>query len=506
MIVPPASPKGAERLVIRLEAHGEFYGFICLSSRDPDHFNDEVLEPIRKALPVLSHSVAEAVFSMRLRILAAPFRQPSNNGFWEESLYEEIVRRTAAGFAADGAVLRLYDTMSDLLTAKAWCGQINSELLEPKALGEGITGTVLAHPTQNWALAMQTGDSPDSSETVILGVDVPAEDRKIEEMVGLKSYLVMRLTSEVRVPSEQPQPLGTLSFCHRRRHRFSWREIAAFKSYCQRVADTISLYRTFEDLNTTVEMLRIQGQALTRVEIVARLTHDLGHKVFASCNDINDYIGRVRKSMNNRREQRTHDHLEPYAERAIESALRVQASLDQIRTLYRAGPEEFDRVTEFDVCEVIAEIQETLYGALHRNNIKLNAVYLGSLRVRGRKSVLAQALFNLFLNSIEAIRTRRTGKTLSIHIHASLEQSGISREVQDADRRVVIQFWDDGPGISHQHFPDANRIFEIGQTSRSDGTGAGLPAARSLIGRYFGGMLTLEDRNNARFRITIPVR
>ena len=35
---------------------------------------------------------------------------------------------------------------------------------------------------------------------------------------------------------------------------------------------------------------------------------------------------------------------------------------------------------------------------------------------------------------------------------------------------------------------------------------AGSPAARSLLGRYFDAQLTLEARENARFRIEIPVK
>jgi len=497
------SADSLERLIIRLEAHGEFYGFLCLASADSGHFHTDYIQRVRDALPVLCHSVADAVFSMRLRILATPFRRPSNGKGWEGSLYDEVVRRTASGFAADGAVLRIYDVQSGLLTARAWSGELEEGLLVDKRLGEGVTGTVLAHPEKSWALYMPSDPADPSAPPLCLGVDVPDEDREFNRKVGLESFLVMRLTSEVTVPSEQLQQLGTLSFFHRRPHRFSWREISAFKSYCQRVADTILLYRTNEDLNDTIEFLRIQGQMITRVEIVALLAHDLGHKAFAACNDVDDYISRVRKSMNDRSRQQTHDHLESFASRARESVLTIQSAFAQIRKLYRGGGEEMEKITEFDVREVIEQIETSIKGALERTRIKWEPVYRGDLRICGQKTVLFQALFNLVINSIEAMRPRKRG---TIHIHASLEQLGSSREPHASNRRVLIQFWDDGPGIDHQRFPDANRIFEIGQTSKTEGSGTGLPASRSLLGRYFGGTLSLEDRAKARFRITIPVR
>jgi signal transduction histidine kinase len=493
-----------ERLVIRLEAHGEFYGFLCLASAEAGHFGEDYIQRVRDTLPVLCHSVADAVFSMRLRILAAPFRRPANGKGWEAPLYNEIARRTASGFAADGAVLRIYDVQSGLLTARAWTGDVEEELLVEKRLGEGITGTVLAHPQKSWALFMTSDRADPAAPPLCLGVELPREDIEFDRRVGLESFLIMRLTSEVTDPGEQLQRLGTLSLFHRRPHRFSWREISAFKSFCQRVTDTILLYRTNEDLSDNIESLRIQGQAISRVEIVALLAHDLGHKAFAACNDVDDYIRRVRRSMNDRSRQQTHSHLEPYANRALESVVAIQSALDQILNLYKGRGDETDRITEFDVRDVFHQIETSIKGALERSRIGWEATYRGDLRIRGQKMVLFQAMFNLVINSIEAMRSRKRGG--AVHIHASLEQLSSSPKPRATDQRVVIQFWDDGPGIDVQRFPDATRIFEIGQSSKREGSGTGLSASRFLLGRYFGGTLSLEDRAKARFRITIPVR
>jgi signal transduction histidine kinase len=514
-IEPSALGHGQSRpkLLIKLEAVGEFFGFICLVGSETEAFDQNRYKSIWDALPVLSRTIADAVFSMRLRTLAAPFK--SHNGDDPlQSLLQEIVERTALGFAADGAVLRLYEQESGLLKVRASCGDIKSDLLADERIGIGLIGRVFAEPEHAWALSMPGNLNPDNSDTRIFGLEIPTEDKQENEDAGLRSYIVMRLTSEggtsaqesPRVGAQDWTRLGTLSFFHCRPHRFSWREIAAFKSYCQRVADTISLRLTNDRLEETIEKLRLQNLALTRVEIVALLAHDLYHKAFSACKDVDDYINRCRKSMNDRKVQQTHEHLEIYATRARDSTLTFQHAIDQIRKLYKTTSTDRERNVDFELKDVVDDIQKMISGALERNNIEVEATYRGAVRINGPRSVMFQALFNLVINSIDSVRSRKTQRTLYIHIHASLEQLGAKADQGGKARRVVIQFWDDGPGIDRQRFPDAQKIFDIGETSKTEGTGTGLPVARSLLGRYFDGQLLLEDRKDARFRIIIPVR
>ena len=138
-------------------------------------------------------------------------------------------------------------------------------------------------------------------------------------------------------------------------------------------------------------------------------------------------------------------------------------------------------------------------GALKRNKIAIEKKLTGQLRLRGHKAVLAQVFFNLVINSIDAIRSRRTSRPSTIHIHAHEERQGNAG-------RAIIQLWDEGPGIHRQKFPNPHEIFEIGKTTKASGTGVGLPVSRSLLGRYFSGSLTLEDPTTARFRVVIPMR
>jgi signal transduction histidine kinase len=485
-------PTVMSKLLLRLSAHGEFYGFISLDAEHDAVFTTLVEGELRQALPFLSRLIADAVFTMRLRHLAAAFSEASR--LPPMKLYEEITSRTASGFAADGAVLRLYDPDSDSLMVQSTCGEVDPSLLVERKPGEGICGRVFTDRDHNWAL----GTLNNCDDAQLLGLPMPSSEEDRFKSLGISSYIVMRLLSEDSGNS-QGVPLGTLSFFHRRPHRFSWRDLALFKSFCQRVADTISLHHKNQKLGAIAENLRLQSLMLTRVEVVALLAHDLGHKAATASINVADYIERCRKSMNNKKERRTHDHLEPYAQKAIESSMLIESSLNQIRKLHQTRHEEFDNEEVFDVGVAIDEVKKTMAGALSHNNMEIKTSIPTNLCIKGHKGVFIQALFNLVINSIEAARTLRRSRPNTIHVRAHIESQG-------AARKLVIHFWDEGPGINRQAFPDASQIFEIGKTSKRDGTGTGLPVSRSLLGRYFNGQLSLENPEKANFRITIPLK
>jgi len=482
-----------EKLLIKLKAHGEFYGFISLDSAGVGVFTDVILREIEDSRPILSRIIAEAVFSMRLRQLGARFDYGGSEDQLR-GLYKESVDRTARVFAADGAVLRIFDPDFQLLVAEASCGSVDSSLLTDRAPGEGICGRVFANKEHWWAFAAGEG----SETTKLPGVNIPPEENRRLRDLGIQSYIIMRLMSDLR-SSETPANLGTLSFFHRRPHSFSWNEIGLFRSFCRRVADTIALHQTNTDLETIAEKLRLQSMRLTQVEIVALLAHDLGHKAFEACNNVDRYIELCRKTMNSTREIHSHQHLEVYAENALAATLTVQRSLQQIRSLSQGEIADSDKEGEFDLPSVIDQVEETMSGALKRNKIAIEKKLTGQLRLRGHKAVLAQVFFNLVINSIDAIRSRRTSRPSTIHIHAHEERQGNAG-------RAIIQLWDEGPGIHRQKFPNPHEIFEIGKTTKASGTGVGLPVSRSLLGRYFSGSLTLEDPTTARFRVVIPMR
>ncbi|MFL9829166.1 ATP-binding protein, partial [Rhodoplanes sp. SY1] len=100
---------------------------------------------------------------------------------------------------------------------------------------------------------------------------------------------------------------------------------------------------------------------------------------------------------------------------------------------------------------------------------------------------------NLVINSIDAAKGRKSTRPMNIDAHCHINNS-----------RLIIRYSDDGPGIDPFHFPNEQSIFEIGRTSKPQGTGTGLPVARHIIGTHFSGQLLLLQRRPPLFTIDVP--
>ncbi len=81
---------------------------------------------------------------------------------------------------------------------------------------------------------------------------------------------------------------------------------------------------------------------------------------------------------------------------------------------------------------------------------------------------LEQAFLNVMLNAVQQIYQARAGGVLTIETHF---QPGALLPIQ-------VRFRDTGPGIHQQH---QNRIFDLGFTTREEGTGIGLFVTKNLL-------------------------
>lgn len=480
----------AQKILIRLEGHGELFGFVSLDRDVPLSEPDTLIRNLAEVMPAIAWRMAEQNFSMRLRHLSLPFAQidPMQR---PTLLYQQITDRIVQGFAADGVVLRI-ETDGNLETVST-AGNVDTSLIQPHLNNEGICGSVFISEEHTWA----TGETSSSGGMRVRGVAPKGGDMARLLSVGIKSYLVMRLQTEVDGHNHDRQ--GTLSFFYQRPHRFSWRDVALFRSYCNRVADTIALFNRTLDLQISHNNLERQQRHLTRIEIVALLVHDLLHKslgVYQAIGDLTKYIDRLNKR------GVSNQGLEVLKDQATQThslALNSYESLARIRSLQKGGADESQKQVTFTLAEAVANVEETLRPALVRNKIEMDKSIDSACVLFGPQQILEQVLFNLVINSVDAARTRTSRRPMSIHVHGQVERQG-------SVPRIVVRFWDDGPGINRQLFPEPNDVFVIGLTSKEDGTGTGLPVARSLLGRHFGGNLYLTDAAKALFTLVLPMR
>jgi len=98
---------------------------------------------------------------------------------------------------------------------------------------------------------------------------------------------------------------------------------------------------------------------------------------------------------------------------------------------------------------------------------------------------------NLMLNGIEAMKDAEPSRSLRI------------KSRQEESRQLFVSVTDTGVGLQPEH---VDQIFKAFFTSKSQGTGMGLPICRSIIESH-GGRLwaTPNSGPGATFQFTLPI-
>jgi signal transduction histidine kinase len=111
----------------------------------------------------------------------------------------------------------------------------------------------------------------------------------------------------------------------------------------------------------------------------------------------------------------------------------------------------------------------------------------GGLNVKADHEQLKQVWLNLAINAIEAVGE-----------HGTL----IVRSREGASGQVIVEFIDDGAGITAEHLPQVAQPFF---TTKTGGTGLGLAIAQRIVERH-GGTLVFESTpgRGTTARVTLP--
>jgi signal transduction histidine kinase len=485
------------QIQLNLIGHGEIIGFICLERCAPEPFDQNAIECLAANQPLLTTLIAEQNFSIRVHRLAQPFhiqRQAGQDAL--PSLLDGIAELTALAFAADAVALRLYDATNDRLPVAAVTGEIEPDLIVDRMPGEHVAGRLLTDPEHDWAAISGRQGGP---------TGLPIQDNELQALrdSGVCACLIMRLASEASEDAADSR-IGTLAYHIRRPHDFSWRDIALFRSFCRRVADAIALERQTQRLRESKEELELeqllvlaQSAQVTNTDIITLIAHDLYHKSFEACSSLDTYMEKVDKLS---RKPLKDEELEILGGAAMNAATEVQASLHRLRGMQQsANRTELEKPSFIKLQDAVNEVETVLGGPLKRNKITIKRNFGQELSFWGPRSIFGHIIFNLVINAIEVGRgrQRQTNKPMSIYINAR-------KEVVGGKEKVIIQFWDEGPGINRQVFRDPNEIFQIGRTTKVNGTGTGLSVTRHLLNKHFRGSIELQDPTKALFRIVLP--
>ena len=225
---------------------------------------------------------------------------------------------------------------------------------------------------------------------------------------------------------------------------------------------------------------------LDRVSTIGELTASLAH-------EIKQPIGAA--VTNAEACLRLLDRGEPEVAEARDAALEMAKDarcaadiIDRVRSLYQKGSPRQELV---DANEVIREMVEMLRDEAGKYSVTMRTdLATGLPGVMADRVQMQQALMNLMLNGIEAMR----GTTGVLSIRSRIAEEG----------QLLISVSDTGVGLPAE---DADRIFNAFVTTKPQGTGLGLAITRSIIESHGGRIRAFANSGpGATFQFTLPGR
>jgi signal transduction histidine kinase len=158
-----------------------------------------------------------------------------------------------------------------------------------------------------------------------------------------------------------------------------------------------------------------------------------------------------------------------------------------LRALPGADGDEEPVITDFDAGELVREIFTTLRQLARRNNVELKIeLPEGPLPARGRRAWIKQALFNVAMHRLNAMRA---GGRLAV-------------EAATTDERVVVKLRNDVADMREGMIDEGYRLSCLG---RSSGGATDLQVARSILESQGGAMEVRSGGvDNTVFVIRLP--
>ena len=221
----------------------------------------------------------------------------------------------------------------------------------------------------------------------------------------------------------------------------------------------------------------------TMGELAASLAHEIKQPISAAVTSAGTCLRWLDREPPNLAEARD------AASRLVKAANRASDIVGRIGSSFKKNVLQRELV---DVNELIREMILLLRSEAARFSISIHGDLADGLPLMMADRVqLQQVLMNLMLNGIEAMKEIGTPRELTIVAQ------------KDDDAQILVSVADTGVGIQPEQ---ADQMFDVFFTSKSQGTGMGLPISRSII-ESLGGHLwaTSNSGPGATFHFNLPI-
>jgi two-component system, NtrC family, sensor histidine kinase PilS len=245
----------------------------------------------------------------------------------------------------------------------------------------------------------------------------------------------------------------------------------------------------FQDISDQkrLESLHLRAE---RLEAVAELSASLAHEIKNPLASIRSAVEQIARYPRANEDERT------LADLIVRESDRLARLLTEFLDFARV---RVTRTSRVDV-GAIARGAASLVGAHpdRREGVRVSCVTPDDpLIVDGDEDLLHRAVFNLVLNAVQAAPADSEVRIEAAAVAPEQVPPGLAFD-QGA---VALRVSDDGPGIPEEIHA---RLFEPFMTTKSGGSGLGLPVVHRAIAAHRGEVLVDTDGTGTRFTILLP--
>jgi PAS domain S-box-containing protein len=312
----------------------------------------------------------------------------------------------------------------------------------------------------------------------------PEDRRKVEETVSaaVNQKKDWELECRLLLPGGVIKHIHCISHC-----RVSE---SAGVEYIGTAMDVTELRRGEEErerLRQVLADLAHVNRVTTMGQLTASLAHEIKQPIAAALTNAEiclDWLARARPDIPDIAEA------QEAASRLIRDVTRASNIISRIGSLYKKSLPEWEWI---NLNELIREMIALLQKEAARYSISLHEDLANGLpKIMADRVGLQQVLMNLMLNGIEAMKDMGAPGKLTISSHPN------------GDDQLLVSVADMGIGLRPEN---VEQIFSAFFTSKSQGTGMGLPISRSIIESHGGRLWATANRGpGATFQFVLPVK
>ena len=257
-------------------------------------------------------------------------------------------------------------------------------------------------------------------------------------------------------------------------------ELLQFVGVSMDVTESRRAEKERERLREELAHLAHLNRVSTLGELTASLAHEIKQPIGAAVTNADACLRLLDRDQPDLPEARE------AAREVVRDARRAADIIDRVRLLYQKGSSQLDIV---DINEVIGEMVILLHNEANRHSVAIRTdLAKGLPKVKADRLQLQQALMNLMLNGIEAMRD------ISGELSIKAQLAG--------DSQLLISVADTGLGLCADNI---DKIFDPFFTTKAQGTGLGLAITRSIITSHGGRIwATPNSGRGATFNFTLP--